>query len=145
MMMVAEENLKFEALHVRCCSDLVKECIPYTMFHTYTSGGGGLFADSPGFSQGSLAKVMRATLRELFPEVRARQEASASTGRCSFANCLHIGEPCFAIGSDWEHDCLWSRESHKKGESQGTSKGRLLDFLHNSRAHSFLLPLLVFL
>jgi hypothetical protein len=69
---VAEENLKFEALHVRCCSDLVKECIPYTMFHTYTSGGGGLFADSPGFSQGSLAKVMRATLRELFPEVQHR-------------------------------------------------------------------------
>jgi putative ribosome biogenesis GTPase RsgA len=83
------------------------------MFHTYTSGGGGLFADSPGFSQASLAKVMRATLRELFPEVRARQEASASTGGCSFANCLHIGEPCFAIGSDWEHDCLWSRENHK--------------------------------
>jgi hypothetical protein len=40
------------------------------MFHTYTSGGGGLFADSPGFSQASLAKVMRATLRELFPEVQ---------------------------------------------------------------------------
>ncbi len=47
-----------------------KECIPHVMFHTYTSGGGGLFADSPGFSQASLAKVMRATLRELFPEVQ---------------------------------------------------------------------------
>jgi hypothetical protein len=67
---VAEENLKFEALHVRCCPDLVKEFIPYAMFHTYTSGGGGLLADSPGFSQASLAKVMRATLRELFPEVQ---------------------------------------------------------------------------
>lgn len=46
-------------------------------------------------------------------QVRARQEVGASTGGYSFANCLHIGEPCFAIGSDWEHDCLWSRESQK--------------------------------
>jgi hypothetical protein len=34
-------------------------------------------------------------------QVRAKQEASASGG-CSFANCLHVGEPYCAVGNDWD-------------------------------------------
>jgi ribosome biogenesis GTPase len=34
-------------------------------------------------------------------QVRAKKEASA-TGGCSFANCLHVGEPYCAVGSDWD-------------------------------------------
>jgi hypothetical protein len=77
-------------------------------------------------------------------QVRARQDTSASAGGCSFVNCLHIGEPCFAIGMTGNMIACGAERVTRR-ESQGTSKGRLLDFLHNSRAHSFLLPLLIFL
>jgi len=100
---VAEDHEKFEALQVSEVS-LRSGKGRHTTRHVSLlrlPGGDGLLADTPGFSQPSLAKVMSATLGELFPEVRAKQEASA-TGGCSFANCLHVGEPYCAVGSDWD-------------------------------------------
>ncbi|CAK9215175.1 unnamed protein product [Sphagnum troendelagicum] len=99
----AEDHEKFEALQVSEVS-LRSGKGRHTTRHVSLlrlPGGDGLLADTPGFSQPSLAKVMSATLGELFPEVRAKQEASA-TGGCSFANCLHVGEPYCAVGSDWD-------------------------------------------
>ncbi|KAL2611323.1 hypothetical protein R1flu_023015 [Riccia fluitans] len=64
-------------------------------------GGDGLLADTPGFSQPSLAKVTSSTLAQLFPEVRRRLEDSEDGG-CAFPNCMHLGEPYCAVGDSWE-------------------------------------------
>ncbi|KAL3682510.1 hypothetical protein R1sor_000532 [Riccia sorocarpa] len=64
-------------------------------------GGVGLLADTPGFSQPSLAKVTSSTLAQLFPEVR-RRLAESEGGGCGFPNCMHLGEPYCAVGDSWE-------------------------------------------
>ncbi|CAI7767212.1 unnamed protein product [Closterium sp. NIES-54] len=65
-----------------------------------SSSSGGLLADSPGFSQPSLANVSASDLPMLFPEIRSRLAASPTA--CAFADCRHISEPGCAVDSGWE-------------------------------------------
>lgn len=60
-------------------------------------GGGGLLADTPGFSQ-PVIDMPVAQLWEAFPEIRARLEEE----RCAFSNCQHLEEPGCAVRGDWE-------------------------------------------
>ncbi|BBN16607.1 ribosome biogenesis GTPase / thiamine phosphate phosphatase [Marchantia polymorpha subsp. ruderalis] len=68
--------------------------------------GVGLLADTPGFSQPSLAKVSASSLPQLFPEVRKRI-ADSENGGCAFPNCMHLGEPNCAVGDDWDRYSLY--------------------------------------
>ncbi|KAG9150626.1 hypothetical protein Leryth_008096 [Lithospermum erythrorhizon] len=63
--------------------------------------GGGYLADTPGFNQPSLIKVTKQSLAHHFPEVRKMVEDSQAK-KCSFSNCLHIGEPGCVVKGDWE-------------------------------------------
>ncbi|CAN6464815.1 unnamed protein product [Victoria cruziana] len=63
--------------------------------------GGGYLADTPGFNQPSLLKVTARSLAEMFPEVRQMLKSSESK-KCSFSDCLHIGEPGCVVKGDWE-------------------------------------------
>ncbi|KAI0510520.1 hypothetical protein KFK09_011124 [Dendrobium nobile] len=63
--------------------------------------GGGYLADTPGFNQPSLLKVTKKSLAETFPEIRQMLSASKSA-RCSFSDCLHVGEPGCVLKGDWE-------------------------------------------
>ncbi|CAI5502023.1 unnamed protein product [Closterium sp. Naga37s-1] len=65
-----------------------------------SSSSGGLLADSPGFSQPSLANVTCSDLPMLFPEIRTRLATSPTS--CAFADCRHISEPGCAVDSGWE-------------------------------------------
>ncbi|WP_334110327.1 ribosome small subunit-dependent GTPase A [Thermodesulfitimonas autotrophica] len=53
--------------------------------------GGGLVADTPGFTQLDLPDIPAAKLATYFPEI-----AAASAG-CRFNDCLHIQEPACAV------------------------------------------------
>ncbi|PIA51199.1 hypothetical protein AQUCO_01100201v1 [Aquilegia coerulea] len=63
--------------------------------------GGGYLADTPGFNQPSLMKVTKKSLAQLFPEVRNMLGASEPV-KCSFSDCLHLGEPGCVVKGDWE-------------------------------------------
>ncbi|XP_057766991.1 small ribosomal subunit biogenesis GTPase RsgA 1, mitochondrial isoform X2 [Salvia miltiorrhiza] len=63
--------------------------------------GGGYLADTPGFNQPSLMKVTKQSLAQYFPEIRKMLEQDV-TGKCSFSDCLHIGEPGCLVKGDWE-------------------------------------------
>ncbi|KAJ4837355.1 hypothetical protein Tsubulata_008337 [Turnera subulata] len=63
--------------------------------------GGGFLADTPGFSQPSLIRVTKLSLAETFPEIR-RMLSESEDGRCSFNDCLHVGEPGCVVRADWE-------------------------------------------
>lgn len=63
--------------------------------------GGGYLADTPGFNQPSLMKVTKQSLAETFPEIRKMLSANESA-KCSFNNCLHLGEPGCIVKGDWE-------------------------------------------
>ncbi|XXG78537.1 hypothetical protein AAC387_Pa08g2466 [Persea americana] len=63
--------------------------------------GGGYLADTPGFSQPSLLKVTKKSLALLFPEVREMLRDS-EPAKCSFNDCLHLGEPGCVVKGDWE-------------------------------------------
>ncbi|KAF5203447.1 Small ribosomal subunit biogenesis gtpase rsga [Thalictrum thalictroides] len=63
--------------------------------------GGGYLADTPGFSQPSLMKVTKKSLAQLFPEVKKMLGASEPV-KCSFSDCLHLGEPGCVVKGDWE-------------------------------------------
>ncbi|KAF3776624.1 putative ribosome biogenesis GTPase [Nymphaea thermarum] len=63
--------------------------------------GGGYLADTPGFNQPSLLKVTARSLAEMFPEVR-QMLRSSEPEKCSFSDCLHIGEPGCIVKGDWE-------------------------------------------
>ncbi|XP_059657699.1 small ribosomal subunit biogenesis GTPase RsgA 1, mitochondrial [Cornus florida] len=63
--------------------------------------GGGYLADTPGFNQPSLMKVTKQSLAQHFPEIQKMLEASETT-KCSFNNCLHLGEPGCVVKGDWE-------------------------------------------
>ncbi|OVA09509.1 Ribosome biogenesis GTPase RsgA [Macleaya cordata] len=63
--------------------------------------GGGYLADTPGFNQPSLMKVTKISLPQLFPEIRKMIRASEPT-KCSFNDCLHLGEPGCVVKGDWE-------------------------------------------
>ncbi|XP_031267974.1 small ribosomal subunit biogenesis GTPase RsgA 1, mitochondrial-like [Pistacia vera] len=63
--------------------------------------GGGYLADTPGFNQPSLLKVTKQSLAQAFPEIRKRLKANEPL-KCTFNDCLHIGEPGCVIKGDWE-------------------------------------------
>ncbi|KAI3516007.1 hypothetical protein L1887_14914 [Cichorium endivia] len=63
--------------------------------------GGGYVADTPGFNQPSLLKVTKQSLALCFPEVRKILTESEPL-KCTFSNCLHVGEPGCLIKDDWE-------------------------------------------
>ncbi|KAL6551437.1 hypothetical protein OROGR_007591 [Orobanche gracilis] len=63
--------------------------------------GGGYLADTPGFNQPSLLKVTKQSLARCFPEVHKMLKDSGP-GKCSFNDCLHIGEPGCIVKGDWE-------------------------------------------
>ncbi|XP_078156390.1 minichromosome maintenance (MCM2/3/5) family protein [Carex rostrata] len=63
--------------------------------------GGGFLADTPGFNQPSLIKVTKRNLAHTFPEIRRMMQESAPS-RCSFNDCLHLGEPGCVVKGDWE-------------------------------------------
>lgn len=61
---------------------------------------GGFLADTPGFSQPSLATVKATELADLFPETAMIRE---KYGDCTFADCSHRHEPnCPIQKVDWE-------------------------------------------
>ncbi|KAG4989994.1 hypothetical protein AAZX31_11G254200 [Glycine max] len=62
---------------------------------------GGFLADTPGFNQPSLLKVTKQSLAQTFPEIRKMLSAN-ETEKCSFNNCLHLGEPGCIVKGDWE-------------------------------------------
>ncbi|XP_073007959.1 small ribosomal subunit biogenesis GTPase RsgA 1, mitochondrial [Typha latifolia] len=62
---------------------------------------GGFLADTPGFNQPSLMKVTKRTLAETFPEIRQMLKASEPL-KCTFNDCLHLGEPGCVVKADWE-------------------------------------------
>ncbi|KAE8698923.1 60S ribosomal protein L17-2-like [Hibiscus syriacus] len=69
--------------------------------------GGGFLADSPGFNQPSLLKVTKHSLAQAFPEVVClltirKMLKDREPMKCSFNNCLHIGEPGCIVKGDWE-------------------------------------------
>lgn len=63
--------------------------------------GGGYLADTPGFNQPTLLKVTKQSLAQAFPEIR-KVLSENEPARCSFRDCLHVGEPGCIIKTDWE-------------------------------------------
>ncbi|XVE92150.1 hypothetical protein REPUB_Repub01dG0072400 [Reevesia pubescens] len=63
--------------------------------------GGGYVADTPGFNQPSLMKVTKQSLSQAFPEIRKMLKDS-EPAKCSFNDCLHLGEPGCIVKGDWE-------------------------------------------
>lgn len=63
--------------------------------------GGGYLADTPGFNQPSLLKVTTQSLAQTFPEIRKLLSANEPE-KCSFNDCLHLGEPGCVVKGDWE-------------------------------------------
>ncbi len=52
---------------------------------------GGSVVDTPGFTRLDFSDIEKETLPSLFPEL------ALFVGRCSFRNCLHLGEPGCAV------------------------------------------------
>ncbi|KAF2292879.1 hypothetical protein GH714_029570 [Hevea brasiliensis] len=63
--------------------------------------GGGYLADTPGFNQPSLLKVTKQSLAQAFPEIRKMLSATGPA-KCTFSDCLHLGEPGCIVKGDWE-------------------------------------------
>ncbi|MFM2081051.1 MAG: ribosome small subunit-dependent GTPase [Cyanobacteriota bacterium] len=63
---------------------------------------GALLADTPGFNRPDLPEDA-VGLGALFPEIRSRMERQD----CRFTNCLHLGDPGCAVGSDWDRHPLY--------------------------------------
>ncbi|KAK8561080.1 hypothetical protein V6N13_149734 [Hibiscus sabdariffa] len=63
--------------------------------------GGGYVADTPGFNQPSLMKVTKQSLAQAFPEIRKMLKDN-EPAKCSFNDCLHLGEPGCIVKGDWE-------------------------------------------
>ncbi|GAB4829344.1 hypothetical protein Ancab_019014 [Ancistrocladus abbreviatus] len=63
--------------------------------------GGGYLADTPGFNQPSLMKVTKYSLAQAFPEIQKMLKDS-EPNKCSFNDCLHLGEPGCIVKGDWE-------------------------------------------
>ncbi|MDN5348042.1 MAG: ribosome biosis GTPase / thiamine phosphate phosphatase [Clostridia bacterium] len=74
--------------------------------------GGGLIADTPGFSRLDLPKMERQELASYFPEMLP------FLGRCRFNSCLHRSEPGCAV-----------REAVAAGKVDGTRYKHYLEFL----------------
>ncbi|RDY11853.1 Small ribosomal subunit biogenesis GTPase RsgA 1, mitochondrial, partial [Mucuna pruriens] len=67
---------------------------------------GGFLADTPGFNQPSLLKVTKQSLAQTFPEIR-KMLTGSETEKCSFKNCLHLGEPGCIVKGDWERYSIY--------------------------------------
>ncbi|KAF9603011.1 hypothetical protein IFM89_033638 [Coptis chinensis] len=63
--------------------------------------GGGFLADTPGFNQPSLMRVTKKSLAQMFPEIR-KMLSTNDPAKCSFSDCLHLGEPGCVVKGDWE-------------------------------------------
>uniref|UniRef100_A0A5B7BA29 Ribosome biogenesis GTPase RsgA n=1 Tax=Davidia involucrata TaxID=16924 RepID=A0A5B7BA29_DAVIN len=63
--------------------------------------GGGYLADTPGFNQPSLMKVTKQSVAQHFPEIQKMLQAS-ELAKCSFNDCLHLGERGCVVKGDWE-------------------------------------------
>ncbi|PIN07027.1 hypothetical protein CDL12_20420 [Handroanthus impetiginosus] len=63
--------------------------------------GGGYLADTPGFNQPSLIKVTKQSLAQYFPEIQKMLKDNGP-GKCTFSDCLHLGEPGCLVKGDWE-------------------------------------------
>ncbi|CAI0381198.1 unnamed protein product [Linum tenue] len=63
--------------------------------------GGGYLADTPGFNQPSLMKVTKQSLQQTFPEIREMLRSN-ELEKCSFNDCLHLGEQGCIVTADWE-------------------------------------------
>ncbi|KAI7998969.1 hypothetical protein LOK49_LG10G00138 [Camellia lanceoleosa] len=63
--------------------------------------GGGFLVDTPGFNQPSLMKVTKQSIAQHFPEIRRMLKDGEPT-KCSFNDCLHLGEPGCIVKGDWE-------------------------------------------
>ncbi|CAL5421144.1 unnamed protein product [Camellia sinensis] len=63
--------------------------------------GGGFLVDTPGFNQPSLMKVTKQSIAQHFPEIRRMLKDGEPT-KCSFNDCLHLGEPGCVVKGDWE-------------------------------------------
>ncbi|KAL3501029.1 hypothetical protein ACH5RR_035478 [Cinchona calisaya] len=63
--------------------------------------GGGYLADTPGYSQPSLMKVTKQSLSQHFPEIR-KMLKDKEPSKCSFSDCLHLGEPGCIVNAQWE-------------------------------------------
>lgn len=63
--------------------------------------GGGYLADTPGYNQPSLIKVTKQSLAQHFPEIR-KMLKDMEPKKCSFSDCLHLGEPGCIVSGDWE-------------------------------------------
>lgn len=61
----------------------------------------GYLADTPGFNQPTLMKVSKQSLAQYFPEIRKMLKENESA-KCTFNDCLHIGEPGCIVRGDWE-------------------------------------------
>jgi ribosome biogenesis GTPase / thiamine phosphate phosphatase len=92
----------------------------------FALGGGALVADTPGFNRPSLPNDAT-VLAMAFPELRRR----LGEGRCRFGDCLHLGDPGCAVGTEWERHPLYRQclvELLATGEGPGaanTARGRL--------------------
>jgi ribosome biogenesis GTPase len=92
----------------------------------FALGGGALVADTPGFNRPSLP-TDATVLAMAFPELRRR----LAEGRCRFGDCLHLGDPGCAVGTEWERHPLYRQclvELLATGEGPGaatTVRGRL--------------------
>eukprot|EP00899_Mesostigma_viride_P013089 jgi/Mesvir1/21781/Mv04177-RA.1 len=86
--------------------------------------GGGLLADTPGYSNRKTDAIEKSELPLCFPEIRARLQAasapseastpgtpetqdegdgrSARTAKCQYSDCLHRDEPGCLVRGDWE-------------------------------------------
>ncbi|KMZ67441.1 Ribosome-associated GTPase [Zostera marina] len=62
---------------------------------------GGYLADTPGFNQPNLLQATKKSLAQTFPEIRQKLDASRPS-KCSFSNCLHLGEPGCVVEGSWE-------------------------------------------
>ncbi|KAM0962156.1 hypothetical protein ACFX13_021752 [Malus domestica] len=62
---------------------------------------GGYLADTPGFNQPSLLKVTKQSLAQTFPEIR-KMLSDSEPAKCSFNDCLHLGEPGCVVSAEWE-------------------------------------------
>ncbi|KAK8314755.1 hypothetical protein V6Z11_D01G191700, partial [Gossypium hirsutum] len=61
--------------------------------------GVSYLADTPRFNRPNLLKVTRQSLAQAFPNAKRQRPM-----KCSFNNCLHIGEPGCIVKGNWERN-----------------------------------------
>ncbi|KAE8719329.1 Detected protein of confused Function [Hibiscus syriacus] len=87
--------------------EVVEESILLDMFLCFRCQEGVFSPIHPGFNQPSLLKTTKHSLAQAFPEVVClltirKMLRDMEPAKCSFNNCLHIGEPGCIFKGDWE-------------------------------------------